>query len=418
MKLGLRHKLIRGFVLILFMMAALTLANLCTSRTIQADLQEGMRLNAEAANMLANLSSKVGLVHANTLLHLHATSTGEMQLHASSISEAEDEIHALLDALENTLQSDRVRYKLREFRFAWGMYSSLRDELVLPASAANRKQEALSIATKEGTAGVAAQTAFDALEELREANAAAASEHLASTAHRHAVSQTILLALALLAVIPVLAFGVRISSQVVAAVDIVGGAARLVAAGDADWSVTLETGDELQSLAESLNAITRNLRKLQAAKRETTEHLQREIRERRHAQEILSIARERLAVTLDRVGDGVITTDRDGRVAFMNHTAAELTGWDQRGAAGRSLREILHILDRETRAPCEDPIEKALGSDAVDEPDREATLVTRDGAERTIAYSGVPIRDSDGHPAGAFLILRDITEHDNSDDCP
>jgi len=413
MRLGLRHKLIRGFALILFVVVALALVNLHTSKTIQARLQETIQLDAAAAHTLTAVSRQVGLVHTNALFHLHATSRDDMEIYASRVSDAGDEVNVLLDALENTLRSREVLHKLAEFRFAWSAYSSLRDELMLPASAENRKQEALSFAHEGGTVGIAAQAAFDAFEELREASAMATNHHLELAAQQQRTSQAVLVALTVLAIVPALAFSMHLSSQIADAIDVMSDVAQLVAGGDADWNVTLDTGDELERLADCLNAITRNMRKLRAAKREATDNLHQQVHEQMHVQEILSIERERLALTLDSVGDGVITTDQEGRVDLINSTAAKLVGWDRAGAAGKPLDEILHILDEITRSRCENPLERALSGATTDGSDHHATLVTECGTEHRIALSAVPIRDKDGCSDGAFLILRDANEQDD-----
>ena len=412
MKLGLRRQLIRGFALILFAVAALALVNLYTARTIQTRLQDAIQLDVTAASILTNVSTQVGLVHANTLLHLQSTSSEDMELYASMITAGEAEISALLKTFENALPSRQVLPSVGEFRFAWSLYSGLRDDLLLPASTANRKQEALSLVAAEGAAANAAQAAFDALRELQEATTAAANDHLELAAQQQRNSQIILVALTVLAIAPALMFSMHVSSQVVDSIRIMSNAAQLVADGDADWSVTLDSDDELQRMAESFNTITRRMRKLRAASHEATQNLRQQVEERRHAQEMLSIERESLAMTLDSVGQGVITTDREGKVALINSTAAEIIGWDQHIAAGKPLDDILHILDGTARPPREIPLETTLSGAATHDIDHHVTLVTKSGTERKIVFSAAPLRDKDGGSGGAFLVLRVALDND------
>ena len=412
MILGLRRKLIRGFALILSAVAALALVNLYTARTIQTRLQNALRLDVAAASTLTNVSTQVGLVHANTLLHVQSMSTQDMELYASRITDGEAEISALLKAFENALQSRQVLPSVGEFRFAWSLYSGLRDDLLLPASTANRKQEALSLVAEDGAAANAAQAAFDALRELQESTTAAANEHLELAVQQQRNSHLLLVALTILAIAPALIFSMHVTSQVVDSIHVMSNAAQLVAEGDADWSVTLDSDDELQRMAESFSAITRRMRKLRAASHEATQNLRQQVEERRHAQEILSIERESLAMTLDSVGQGVITTDHEGRIALINTTAAEIIGWDQHLAAGKPLDDVLSLLDGTALTPREIPSEPTLAGAATHDLDYNVTLVTKSGTERKIIFSSAPLRDKDGGSAGAFFVLRATPDKD------
>ena len=413
MKLGLRRKLIRAYALILFLMVALALVNLYTTTAIQKRLHHELELSATSAHSLARVSTETGLVRANTLLHLQAFSTDDMEVHASEIARGQRAIGALFDTLAATLQIEVEQQKLAEFQFAWDLYSGIVDEHVLPASTARRKEEALSFVREGGAASMAARAAYHALEELQTVSATQTGRHLTSAASLQRTSQGILLAITILSAVPILAFAAHLTSQIVDPIDLISDAAQLVASGDVDWTVTLETGDELEALAESLNVITRSMRKTRAAKRETTEHLQQETHQRRHAQQVLSTERERLAATLDSMGDAVITTDTEGRITLINNTAARLTGWSQAEAAGKPLANVLHILDEPTGATLENTVESALtlGGDARlafggGGPAQRTILVTRGGTRRRITCSSAPVRDANGRPGGVFLIFR------------
>ncbi len=409
MKLGLRSKLVGGFVLILLLMVAVESVNVYTSKTIAKHLESTVQLDVKSASVLADVGKKAGLVHASTLLHLRAESVDDMRRYESEIAQWEGEIGTLLDALEETFQVQAELDKLAEFRFALNTYSSIRDEQVLPASRANLKQEAFALARERGAAGMAAQAAFDKLEELHEANVAAANHRLDLANQEQRRSQIILLSVTALAIIAGLAFGVYLSSQIVGALNAVSSAARQVAAGDLDWSVTVQTGDEIESVAESFNIMTRNMKKMLAAERETAEQLRHEIRERKHAKETLSAEKERLAVTLRSIGDGVITTDTRGKIVLINEVAAELTGWNQKDAVGKPLGKVFHIIGRKTRERCENPAERVLESSGIGGLASYTVLIARNGTERIIANSGIPIRDEDGRTVGVCVVFRDIS---------
>src|SRR4028118_1986485 len=74
----------------------------------------------------------------------------------------------------------------------------------------------------------------------------------------------------------------------------------------------------------------------------------------------LAAERERLRITLSSIGDGVISTDAEGRVTYLNGVAEALTGWAQAEAVGRPLPELFHIVNEQTRQPAENPALKAL----------------------------------------------------------
>ncbi|MBI2908447.1 MAG: PAS domain-containing protein [Chloroflexi bacterium] len=128
------------------------------------------------------------------------------------------------------------------------------------------------------------------------------------------------------------------------------------------------------------------------------------------ANERLDAERERLAVTLTSIGDGVIATDTEGRIVLMNRVAEHLTGWTQGEALGRPLTEVFQIVNARTRQPSENPVEKVLVSGAVTGLPNDTALIAGDGGERLIDDSAAPILDKDGSILGAILVFRDATE--------
>jgi len=128
------------------------------------------------------------------------------------------------------------------------------------------------------------------------------------------------------------------------------------------------------------------------------------------SQDALDKEREQLNVTLRSIGDGVITTDTDGRVVLLNKLAEQLTGWTQAEARGHDLREIFHIVDEQTRQPCKNPAQivwEDIGSVGLE---NSSVLIARDGTEKIITDSSSPIIDSAGKRVGTVLVFRDNTE--------
>ena len=128
------------------------------------------------------------------------------------------------------------------------------------------------------------------------------------------------------------------------------------------------------------------------------------------AEEALAAEKERLAVTLRSIGDGVITTDTAGRVVLINKKAEQLTGWNQQEACGKPLEDVFHIISEKTGQRCENPAEKVLRTGTIIALDNHTALIAKDGTSRIIADSGAPICNSESAIIGTVLVFRDITE--------
>ncbi len=120
--------------------------------------------------------------------------------------------------------------------------------------------------------------------------------------------------------------------------------------------------------------------------------------------------KELLAVTLASIGDGVIVTDLQGRVTFLNGEAERLTGWATGDAGGQPLPRVFNIVNEQTRQPVENPVAKVLRLGTPVGLANHTVLITKDGREIPIDDSGAPIRQADGTVAGVVLVFRDFTE--------
>jgi PAS domain S-box-containing protein len=132
--------------------------------------------------------------------------------------------------------------------------------------------------------------------------------------------------------------------------------------------------------------------------------------EQRRAEMAIAQHRQWLQTTLESIGDAVIATDRQGRVAFMNRVAEALTGWSASAAHERPCDEVFRIVNEQTRAPVQSPVARVLAEGAVVGLANHTLLLARDGHERPIDDSGAPIRDELGEVAGVVLVFRDVTE--------
>ena len=114
-------------------------------------------------------------------------------------------------------------------------------------------------------------------------------------------------------------------------------------------------------------------------------------------------------VTLDSIGDGVITIDVDGKVTLLNPIAEALTGWKNTDARGQPLEKVFRIVNEDTRAAVENPALRAIEDGVTYGLANHTLLIAKDGKEISIDDSGAPIK-SGGELLGAVLVFRDITE--------
>lgn len=136
----------------------------------------------------------------------------------------------------------------------------------------------------------------------------------------------------------------------------------------------------------------------------------RDISERKKAEKILKESEENLAITLNSIGDGVISTDRNGVITRMNPAAEKLCGWSLEDAKGKNLTEVFVIVDAITRAPIENPVQKVIDSGEIVELTNHTVLIGKDGIEKNISDSAAPIKDFEGNIRGVVLVFSDVTE--------
>ncbi len=130
----------------------------------------------------------------------------------------------------------------------------------------------------------------------------------------------------------------------------------------------------------------------------------------REATNKISMQRELLEVTLESIGDAVITTDAQGYTTWLNPIAQQLTGWSNKDAIGRQLGHIFHIVNEDTRLRTENPVETCLNQGRIVGLANHTILISRDGEEYGIEDSAAPIRSSKGDILGAVLVFHDVTE--------
>jgi diguanylate cyclase (GGDEF)-like protein/PAS domain S-box-containing protein len=125
--------------------------------------------------------------------------------------------------------------------------------------------------------------------------------------------------------------------------------------------------------------------------------------------EALFEEKERAQVTLDSIGDAVVSTDVAGNVTYLNVVAESLTGWSRQDAAGRPFGDVFRIIDSVTRGPARNPMAFAIQSNKTVSLTPNCVLIRRDGVESPIEDSAAPIHDRYGRVTGAVMVFHDVS---------
>ncbi|HVU34419.1 MAG TPA: PAS domain S-box protein, partial [Opitutaceae bacterium] len=130
----------------------------------------------------------------------------------------------------------------------------------------------------------------------------------------------------------------------------------------------------------------------------------------RSAERALAAEREQLHVTLRAIAEGVLTTDTNGLVQFMNAAAAELTGWTPELAAGRPFEQVCQLATEGLERHAQIPVTAALTQDQPVELPSQTVLRSRSGPVRRVVGRCAPMHDGAGRAVGTVLVLRDVTD--------
>ncbi len=135
-----------------------------------------------------------------------------------------------------------------------------------------------------------------------------------------------------------------------------------------------------------------------------------DITERKRAETRVFEEKERAQVTLQSIGDGVITTDAEGRIDYINPVAQDLTGWDMRSARSKPVTEIMTIINEHTRATVENPVMRCLKEGRVITLEDNSILISKGSDEVPIQDSAAPIRDRIGNIIGSVMVFHDVSK--------
>jgi diguanylate cyclase (GGDEF)-like protein/PAS domain S-box-containing protein len=135
-----------------------------------------------------------------------------------------------------------------------------------------------------------------------------------------------------------------------------------------------------------------------------------DISERKRAETAIFEEKEKAQVTLQSIGDAVITTDADGCIEYLNPVAEDLTGWETSEVRGKALPDVFTMLNEATREPLEDPVSRSLREGRVVTDADHTVLVNRRGQEIAIQDSAAPIRDRAGRIIGVVMVFHDVSK--------
>ena len=135
----------------------------------------------------------------------------------------------------------------------------------------------------------------------------------------------------------------------------------------------------------------------------------RDLSHLRATEEALYREKERAQVTLNSIGDAVVTTDGKGAVTYLNPVAEKLLGQSTRDVQGRYYDALLKLVDEKTRTPLPDLIVKCLGRKAVVNSSAHTLLVDGEGNEYAVDVTAAPMLNRDGERVGAVLVMHDVT---------
>ena len=180
----------------------------------------------------------------------------------------------------------------------------------------------------------------------------------------------------------------------------------VIGSGNLDFRIEEKRNDEIGDLSRAFNQMTINLKTVTSSKAD----LEREVIQRKQAEEDLRRQREWLRVTLTSMGDAVIASDTGGRITFLNPVAMTLTGWQLEEAMGQPIQGVFRIINEKTHKSAEDLVTRVLNEKCVVGLANDTVLLTKDGREVPIEDSAAPILDAAGNVTGVVLVFHDVTE--------
>lgn len=173
--------------------------------------------------------------------------------------------------------------------------------------------------------------------------------------------------------------------------------------GNYDSRIKLTGTDEFSKISYGFDAMATKLQTQNQGLTDLTTQLSKQHDE-------LALQERDLRVTLNSIGDAVITTDSTGLITRMNPVAQKLTGWSLDEAKGNKITTVFKIINSENKLTIENPIDKVIKIGQTVYLSNNTTLISRDGTHHNISDSAAPIRNEKNEIIGMVLIFNDVTE--------
>ena len=165
-----------------------------------------------------------------------------------------------------------------------------------------------------------------------------------------------------------------------------------------------------QALAKLNDSLEITVLKRTAALTESNHLLQKEIEQRQITEQALFNEKQRALVTLESIGDAVITCNMKSEVTYLNPIAEKMTGWTKADAIGKPILEVFRILNEATRKLAANPVDVVIEHGVICGLANHTLLLSKDGTEYDIEDSAAPIRDHDGTILGVVLVFHDTSD--------
>ncbi|HWG68786.1 MAG TPA: EAL domain-containing protein [Steroidobacteraceae bacterium] len=136
----------------------------------------------------------------------------------------------------------------------------------------------------------------------------------------------------------------------------------------------------------------------------------REASGRQAAENAFFMRKESAQVILNSIADAVLSTDLQGHITYLNKPAERMLKMRAESLVGRPVRDMLKLVDLQTREPFMPPIDDVIESGRAMNPARDGALVRTDGTEIAVRDSASPLRNRDGMLSGAVIVLHDMSE--------
>ncbi len=137
----------------------------------------------------------------------------------------------------------------------------------------------------------------------------------------------------------------------------------------------------------------------------------RDVSHRKSLEVSLSRSKRQAQYTLESISEGVITTDNDGRIDYMNQAAETLIGTNRDDASGHRIGELFNLVDDADRRPLGDPVDRCLAMRRRVNMGRRAVMVTADGEhEHSVEITASPVRGPSNSISGTVVVFHDVGE--------